>query len=155
MAVDVIGIALLALCWRRIRRARDEGHELLRGPSEVVCAADDDDQCAGAEQVRDHDSLMAIIELGVSEHRVALDRDAVTSRGALKRHIVRACVRQLGRQRTPPQWLDCTPPDGRRGSLPPRSILLNYEREEAQLGLSDRTTVEQIRAATSIRVLPT
>ena len=156
MLVDMCGIVLLALCWRRIR---NRGHELLRGSSEVVCA-EDDGLCAGADHVTDrasdHDSLVAIIELGASEHRVALERRVLTSRDALKRHIVRACVRQLGRQRTPSQWLDLR----RGGPPPPMNVFLLYEHEMAQMGLSGspragETTVEQIRAATSVRVMPT
>ena len=97
------------------------------------------------------DALAVVVDLGDAEHELALRREAITSRAVLKRQVVSACIDQLGRGRTPLQWLSKRDP-------PAMTILLIFDNQidpPSQVALTDRTPIAKVCSATSVHVMPT
>lgn len=108
----------------------------------------------GLPSPSDHD-LVVIIDLGgAGEHEVSVPKTAVTSRDALKRQIVKACLAQLGKRATPKQWRE------QRPSREPHamSLVLTFDNQHdppSRLRLTGKTPVAQILEASCVHAMPT
>jgi len=149
-ALSLVILSLVMLLdWQRKQRGQGSLHGL-----ELVENTDHDEPGAiGVRASSADEELAVVIDLGGDgEYEVTLNKSTVTSRSALKKHIVKACVAQLGRAMTPKQWRD-----KRAGSAPSMTVVLVFDNQidpPSQLRLTDRTPFDRIMQATSVQAMP-
>ena len=99
------------------------------------------------------DALVILLELGDAEYDLSIPKSAVGSASALKRQIVKACLKHMGRKRTPAQWLT-----GDSKAPTAMSVMLTFDDQISpplQVPLTPQMTAARIRAASCVHVLPT